>query len=262
VAAARILRFLRLAGKFVFGVVALVGLIETARGAPETAKWLNDAGLTGTHTLGMVVAAMIASIFGLLFAGPERVKRWWLLARGHSQARVKPSAQTGQGKGHIEIGEQTSRVVVRSELQPELDFGAVLPHKNALVIAYRERLRKEREPIRERLRTLAGRIEDHVDARAAERPLSAAHLYQAVGNAWNPQQQEHHKGLSEYELHTLGLYYLKDRQEAAEAMEVVQRLGLATDGQIQEVRKPATVAKLAALPRMLRETADLLAVQL
>jgi hypothetical protein len=149
---------------------------------------------------------------------------------------------------------------------PKLDFEAVLPRRNALMEAHKNQLRAQREPIMERLRTAAGRIEDHVDARAAaaprlERPTNINRMIQEATAINNPNQEQHRKRLAKYNRDTLATYYLTHRQEAGDAMEAAQRLGLATDGQVAEVRKPDTVSKLAALPRTLRETADLLAVR-
>jgi hypothetical protein len=68
------------------GVSVVLGLIETAQGAPSVVKGLKDAGVTQPHTLAVILAAAVTLILGLVFAllalGPERVKHWLALARG------------------------------------------------------------------------------------------------------------------------------------------------------------------------------------
>lgn len=151
-------------------------------------------------------------------------------------------------------GERRAQERQRTEEQPE----------NLRVAAFKKRQREEREPIIERLRVLATKIEDHVDARAAVGPRWEPMLFQVQRelahalSGGSPERRKYERQLAQYEHETVARYYLIIRQEAVDAMETALRLGLATDGQVEEVRRPETAAKLAALPRMLRETADLL----
>ncbi len=87
----RVLRFL---GKAFVGGLGLLGLIETARGAPETARWLSDLGLADAHSLNVLLAIGVSVICAVLLAGPERIKHWLALAHGRdAQSSNRPLDQ-------------------------------------------------------------------------------------------------------------------------------------------------------------------------
>ncbi len=92
---ARILRFSWLAFRGVLAVIFVLGVIETAQGAPQALKWFKDAGVTQSPTLGVILAGLAVVLVGLVALGPERVKRWAALARGeltpptHGRLRVE-----------------------------------------------------------------------------------------------------------------------------------------------------------------------------
>lgn len=70
-------------------MIFVLGVIETAEGAPQAVRGLKDAGVTQPHTLGPILAAVITVIAVLVALGPERVKRWWALAHGQEPAQVQ-----------------------------------------------------------------------------------------------------------------------------------------------------------------------------
>jgi hypothetical protein len=281
-------------------LVAFASVWETVEGGPRVGERLADLGLSDPHVLGVVLGVLVALIFGCLAAGPERVKAWVRHFRTAPASDTESAQADGPGNrpGHVEIGEARSRVVVhplsfdpqRQHADPPLERGlremdatirqqwheikgerraherqrAEEQPENVRVAAFKTRQREEREPIIDRLRVLATKIEDHVDARAAVGPRWEPKPFQVqreVSHALSggsPERRKYERQLAEYEHETVARYYLIIRQEAVDAMEAALRLGLATDGQVEEVRRPETAAKLAALPRMLRETADLL----
>jgi hypothetical protein len=91
----RILRLSWLLVRGLLGVIFVLGVIETALGAPSAIKWLKDAGVTHSQTLGLVLAVVVSFIFGLTALGPERVKHWLALARGQDEPPplVPPNAE-------------------------------------------------------------------------------------------------------------------------------------------------------------------------
>jgi hypothetical protein len=90
----RTLRVVWLMCRGLLGVFFLAGLVETVQGAPHAAEWLADAGVAESRTLGVILAAIVLVIVGLVALGPVRVKHWLAVARGHEPAQTMPSRQS------------------------------------------------------------------------------------------------------------------------------------------------------------------------
>lgn len=160
---ARALRISWLSFRGLLALTFVLGLIETAQGAPGAVKWLRDAGITQSHTLGVVLAATATIIVGLVALGPERVKHWSAIARGQPPAPSAAPKRPVSAPSHRPAREIPARVIPgaqreqsKHEATGELRAEQLSPELRAWLSHERERGTEFGISINKQKRRLAG----------------------------------------------------------------------------------------------------------
>ena len=95
--------------KLILWLVAVLSMIETLRGAPDTARWLGRVGVQHGHVLGLAAGALVALACASLAAGPERLLAWADVLLRRRRRREIPM-RVSVARGHIpDVGEALHR---------------------------------------------------------------------------------------------------------------------------------------------------------
>jgi hypothetical protein len=200
------------------------------------------------------------------------VKAWigdlaktWELAPGLREA-VESPWPAGEGFAYEGLDQQQSDLVGKLDhrLAPLDEFLPVLlRYADALGEPYGDygtSRRVERERVVAQLRSVADRIEVHVDARQAEQPQWEPTVFDnVVADFANPNKLEHDRRLASYRQETIGLYIRDYRGDALAVLDEAKRLLGGNVGADEVVKLPNGIPQLVLLPDMLRKVADELA---
>lgn len=216
--------------------------VEGVEGAPQALEVLADVGLKEARLVGILLSVLAFLVLGAIAVGPDRIIIMKDAVLGRRRSGTAPS---------------NSGVTTRPQLLPPAGPG------DALMNALRKSKQEQREPVVTRLRTIADRVEVHVDARQVEQPRWEPTVFEeALGSIANPKKAEHYRELASYRQETIALYVKGDRAEALSTLDEAMRLLGGEDASMREVvRMPDGIPQLTLIPDVLRKVASELAAK-